>query len=99
MALNISALDIPEIFGNDMILQRNTQCKIWGWAEANHYVRIVTGWDNHCYQVKAGSDGAWKVEVKTPEASYNTYDITFTEYRSDPEKKAKSNDSHLHSYN
>lgn len=91
MALNISALDIPEIFGNDMILQRNTQCKIWGWAEANHYVRIVTGWDNHCYQVKAGSDGAWKVEVKTPEASYNTYDITFTEYKSDPEKKAKGN--------
>ena len=28
MALNINALDIPEIFGNDMILQRNTQCKI-----------------------------------------------------------------------
>ena len=36
MVLNISALDITEIFGNDMILQRNTQCKIWGWAEANH---------------------------------------------------------------
>lgn len=89
MALNINALEIPEIFGNDMILQRNTQCKIWGWAEANHYVRIVTGWDNHSYLAKAGKDGAWKVEVKTPEASYNTYDITFSEYSSDPEKKAK----------
>ena len=83
-ALTSHALVIPEIFGNDMVLQQNTRCKIWGWATEGNYVQVITGWDNAAYSVKAGKDGEWRVEVKTPSASYNKYDITFAEYNSNP---------------
>ena len=67
-----------------MILQQNTQCKLWGWAEKGNYVRIVTGWDRREYVVKTDGEGAWKVEVQTPAASYANYTVSFAEFQQDP---------------
>lgn len=89
-ALSANALEIPEIFGDDMILQQQTQAKVWGWAEAGHCVKVTTSWASEEYKADVAADGSWKIEVRTPKASYDKYTITFTEYKTDPSKDKNS---------
>ena len=88
--LTANALEIPEIFGDNMVLQQQTKAKLWGWAEANHYIKVTMSWSADEYIVKVDADGSWKVELKTPEASFNKYKVTFSEYESDPNKDKKA---------
>ena len=39
--LAANALEIPEIFGDNMVLQQNTKAKVWGWAERHR--KMVAG--------------------------------------------------------
>ena len=89
-ALTVNALEIPEIFGDNMILQQKTKAKVWGWAEAGHYIKVKTSWAADEYVVKVAADGSWRLEVNTPDASYNKYNVTFSEYKSDPDKDKKA---------
>ena len=38
---------LPAIFGDNMVLQRQTDVAVWGKAAANATVRVVTSW-NRC---------------------------------------------------
>ena len=66
---------LPKIFGDGMVLQRETQVNIWG--EARHYamVKITTSWDNKRHTTKSARDGKWKCAIPTPEAG-GPYTIT-----------------------
>ena len=66
--LTANALEIPEIFGDNMILQQQTKAKVWGWAEVGHYIKVTASWSADEYVAKVDADGSWKVEVKTPDA-------------------------------
>lgn len=87
--LTANALEIPEIFGDNMVLQQQTKAKLWGWAEANHYIKVTMSWSADEYITKVDADGSWKVQVKTPEASFNKYSVTISEYKTDPNKDKK----------
>lgn len=77
LAFSASALDLPEIIGDNMMLQQQTNAKLWGWAKGGSTVQIVTSWNNQRYAVKADKQtGRWEVKVQTPAASYETYSIT-----------------------
>lgn len=68
-----SAIDLPEIFSDNMMLQQQTNAKIWGWSKKGETVTILTDWDSKEYKVTADKKtGRWEVKVKTPKASYNT---------------------------
>jgi len=69
---------LPKFFADNMVLQQQTECNIWGTAEANAAVKVVTSWDKKSYKVKAADDGKWRVQVKTPVAG-GPYEISFTE--------------------
>jgi sialate O-acetylesterase len=71
-------IKLPAIFGNNMVLQQQTQAAIWGSAEKNSTVRIVTSWDKKSYSVRAGNDGKWKTKVATPIAG-GPYEITISD--------------------
>lgn len=88
--LSADALEIPEIFGDNMVLQQQTQVKVWGWAESDHFIQVSTSWSSQCYIAKVADDGSWKVEVNTPTASFDKNSITFTEYKTDPAKDKKA---------
>ena len=60
---------LPQILGNNMILQQNTEARLWGWAEPGKTVTVTTSWNTAVYTVKAANDGRWLVKVKTPAAS------------------------------
>ena len=76
ICLPMKALELPEIFGDNMMLQQQTDAKIWGWAKANSTVEIGVSWDKNHYKTKVDDKGRWIVSIKTPEASYDTHTIT-----------------------
>ena len=61
-----------------MVLQQQTECNLWGKADANKDVIIITSWDNEEYVAKADSKGDFKVKVKTPKAG-GPYYIAFSD--------------------
>lgn len=91
-AVSAKAIELPDIIGDNMILQQKTSAKLWGWAEKGHYVTVRTGWDGKAYTVKTGDDGRWDVSVDTPAAGYEQYSMTFSEYASEPKKNTKAVD-------
>jgi sialate O-acetylesterase len=69
---------LPRIFGNNMVLQQQTETAIWGTAVKNATVKITTSWNNKSYSVRAGSDGKWKHKVSTPSAG-GPYEVTISD--------------------
>ena len=64
----ITNVTLPNIFGDHMVLQRNSEVKIWGWANPEEEIIVVSSWDELQYQIVANHKGEWKVYIKTPEA-------------------------------
>ena len=77
---------LPKMFGNGMVMQRESDANLWGSAKSNSIVKITTSWNNKKYSVKADANGKWKATVKTTEAG-GPYTITFN----DGEKTSLSN--------
>ena len=77
LSLN-AKVKLPQFFSNNMVLQQQTECNLWGKADANKDVIIITSWDNEEYVAKADSKGDFKVKVKTPKAG-GPYYIAFSD--------------------
>lgn len=71
----------PAVIGEHMILQRNTQAHIWGWASPNSHMTAETSWNNKLYTVTAGADGRWDFAVETGDATFTPQSITICEYK------------------
>ena len=69
---------MPRMFGNGMVLQRETKAYLWGSAKANTTMKIQTSWDNRTYLVKTDTNGKWRSSVMTPKAG-GPYSITFND--------------------
>ncbi len=60
-------LKMASPFTDHMVLQQETEAKIWGWATPGKTVHVITSWGEKA-KVKASDKGEWLVEIKTPEA-------------------------------
>ena len=56
---------LPAIVSSNMVLQRNTTIKLWGWADANEKITIKTSWLKASITIQADADGNWMTDVKT----------------------------------
>ena len=56
---------LPAIISSNMILQRNTDVVIWGWADKNEKITIEFSWLKNALNVIADNKGNWKISVKT----------------------------------
>lgn len=72
----LAKVRLPQFFSDNMVLQQQTDCNIWGWTEAGKKVIVLTSWDKKSYATTANKDGRFQVKVKTPEAG-GPYEITF----------------------
>ncbi len=61
-------IELPNIFSNHMVLQRNAEVLLWGWGAPNETVKVYTGWDRQTYELKTGVDAKWSFTVRTLEA-------------------------------
>jgi len=68
-------LTLPAVFGDNMVLQQQTNAAIWGKADPGSRVSIKTSWNNKSYSARTGSDGNWKTSFSTPSAG-GPYSIT-----------------------
>jgi sialate O-acetylesterase len=59
---------LPKILGSDMVLQRESEVKIWGWADPGEEIRVSCDWLDTQQSVAANADGKWQVRVKTGKA-------------------------------
>ena len=73
-----SRVTLPAIFGNNMVLQQQAECNLWGTANAGREVKVSTSWDRHIYKVKTDSNGRWELKVNTP-SSGGPYSISFND--------------------
>ena len=75
--LGAQALELPEIIGNDMMLQQQNQARLWGWAKGGSTVEVTTSWDTQTYRATADKQtGRWELQVMTPAASYEPQSLT-----------------------
>ncbi len=62
-------LSTPSIIGDNMLLRRNSEAKIWGWDKAGSKVAIVASWNpTDTLRVTCSSNSRFEAHVATPEA-------------------------------
>jgi sialate O-acetylesterase len=54
-------VSLPKIFGDNMVLQRDKQIPIWGWADANEKVSVQ--FNHQTKSVTADKNGNWKINL------------------------------------
>ena len=78
-AVSFAKVKLPDIIGDNMVLQQNTQVKLWGEATPNRKITITTSWNNLTYNGVSDAKGNWVVLVATPKASYQKHEIVIND--------------------
>jgi len=73
-AASSQALNLPKIFSDHMVLQREIPLKIWGWAEAGEEVTV--SFAGQSKPTKAAQDGKWTAELTPLPASAEPRELT-----------------------
>ena len=68
---------LPHIICDNMVLQQQTEARLWGWDNPGVRVRVSVSWNEETYTAITGTDGRWMVKVPTPKASFTPLSITF----------------------
>ena len=58
-------IKLASLLGDNMVLQRNTEVKLWGKADPNQKLNINIGWSKEKYNTVANDKGDWLLKVKT----------------------------------
>ena len=78
-AILVSAtIRLPSILGSHMVLQQNSEVKLWGWCSPAEKITIKTNWDTITYRTTGESSAKWLQKIKTPAAG-GPYTITINE--------------------
>jgi sialate O-acetylesterase len=66
-------LQLPSVFGDNMVLQQNQPVPVWGWSRPGTDVTVkFAGQVRHA---RAGSDGRWEVHLSSLKASSQPADL------------------------
>ncbi|MDP4222202.1 MAG: sialate O-acetylesterase [Bacteroidota bacterium] len=68
-------LTLPSIFGDNMVLQQQTDAAFWGKASPGAKVSVRTSWNGRSYSAMTDANGNWKTKVSTPAAG-GPYTVT-----------------------
>ncbi len=74
----LANVELPSIFGDNMVLQQKSKVAIWGKANTNKTIKILTSWDMHTYTTTSNDTGYWKTFIQTPAAG-GPYTIAFND--------------------
>ncbi len=67
-------IELPSLFADQMVLQRNTEVSIWGTANPLSKIEVTGSWGKTS-KVEADSLGNWLAFIETPEAG-GPYELT-----------------------
>ncbi len=54
---------LPKLISNGMVLQRNSNVKIWGWSAPNE--KIAINFINKDHKIKANDKGEWELQLQS----------------------------------
>ena len=74
-----ASIKLPSIISEGMVLQRNSEVTIWGWADPEEPIKITAGWSGNIFETKTSAEGYWSVKMPTPEAG-GPYTLNFKGY-------------------
>ena len=66
---DFGGLQLPPVFGNHMVVQRDEPFRVWGRANAR--VTVTVRWRNKAEQVQSKTDGTWEVTFPSAAASFS----------------------------
>lgn len=67
---------LPSILSDGMVVEQNSDIKIWGWAKPKEPIKVTATWDGQTVETEASADATWSVVLHTPDGSHETYEIT-----------------------
>src|SRR6185436_390436 len=73
-----ASIRLPSFFSDNMVLQQQTDAAIWGWAEPNSSIQIISSWNKKKYTIKADAAGKWKTKISTPAAG-GPFEVTISD--------------------
>ncbi|MGN0052500.1 MAG: sialate O-acetylesterase [Bacteroides sp.] len=77
-AVSVEAkVKLPSLVCDNMVLQQQTEVKLWGEATPKAEVCITPSWSGEAKTCRADKDGRWTLQLPTPAGGYTAYDITF----------------------
>ena len=76
--MSFAEVRLPAFFGNNMVLQQQTDAPLWGWAEPGKRVTVECSWDGQSYTTRADKEGRWRLSVATTEAG-GPYTVTISD--------------------
>ena len=59
-------VELAGLFTDNMVLQRNSEAPIWGYADPGEEVTVEVSWRDEVAETTAHDDGTWMVRVPTP---------------------------------
>jgi sialate O-acetylesterase len=62
---SFAKIKLPSIIASNMVLQRNTTVKIWGWATPGEKITLTGSWISEPLKVTTPENGRWEIAVKT----------------------------------
>ena len=68
---------LPRLVSDNMVIQQQTDVRLWGWAKPGRKVVATTSWSGQRPETKADKEGRWLLTVRSPQASYEPLSITF----------------------
>jgi len=75
VSLVFADIRLPAVISSNMVLQRDAEVPLWGWADPGEEIAVTTGWKATA-MTKAGVDGKWSLRIKTPQAG-GPHKLTF----------------------
>lgn len=64
----LAGVRLPKILGSHMVLQRESEVTIWGWADPGEEVAVTCDWLDNVSATRADGDGNWQLKLTTGQA-------------------------------
>ncbi len=77
ISLNAKVI-LPSIISDHMVLQRNSNVKLWGYSDSKEFIEVFTSWNSKVYKAQINSSGYWELTVETGDAG-GPYNIKFND--------------------
>ena len=62
---SFAKIKLPSIISSNMVLQRNTTVKLWGWANPGEKIIITTSWISKKVKITTPDNGRWEISLNT----------------------------------
>ena len=71
---SFAQLKMPEVLGNNMVLQQSSDVTIWGWAPEGSSITVKPDWSK-AVKATAGEGGLWEAIIPTQKADFKPHSL------------------------